>query len=807
MSRLSLKAKTSASTLYGLALAFILGIAFFLRVYFPYDNVFAGDWVRFKWFDSWYHIRLVENLVHHFPQRINFDPYTLYPHGQKVFFAPFYDLLLGFFAWVFGAGSPSTGTIETLGAYFPAILGALVTIPVYFVGKELFNRKVGLIAAALVIILPGQFLLRSLLGFTDHHVAETLFSTLTMLFLILAVKSSKQRGISFNSLLTRDWGALKKPLLYSVLTGIALGFYLLSWVGGAIVVFIIFLFTIIQYLIDHLRGKSTDYLCIIGIPILFIAILLILPFLGQYGWGELQIASLIIGMLVFPALSALSLLLTKRNVKRAYYPLALALLAGIGLAAFHIIAPSVLNSILDQFDWLNPSAWQLTIGEMMPLSLSMAWDEFTTSFYLALISLAVVAYFVIREGAADKTLLLIWSLIMLVATVGQNRFAYYFAVNASLLTAYLSWKTVTFVGAKLTSEIGNGGKVVRSEKPQTGKEKAESSKKAKRKRAKERRIGLGTLVTRYPVARYAYVTLAAVVVFFLVFYPNIGMSIDVARQASHPRQDWYDSLIWMRENTPDPFQDADFYYELYERPADGEDYNYPESAYGVMSWCNYGHWITYIAHRIPNANPHQQGAVEAAQFFTAQDISQASELLDELGSRYIIIDILIALHELPTEPISYGTFHGMIEWANKDLNDFFEVYYQEIEPGRHEPIMLYYPKYYQSMSSRLYNFGAEQWDPQETLVISWTEEELTGNTGNRFKAKVVTDNRLFYDYDEAKAFVDNNPGYLIVGVNQFVSPVPLEEMEHYSLVYDSPTKEWIWEEGTVSDVRIFEYTP
>jgi hypothetical protein len=111
------------------------------------------------------------------------------------------------------------------------------------------------------------------------------------------------------------------------------------------------------------------------------------------------------------------------------------------------------------------------------------------------------------------------------------------------------------------------------------------------------------------------------------------------------------------------------------------------------------------------------------------------------------------------------------------------------------------------MCSRLYNFGAEQWDPQETLVISWTREELTGDTGNRFKAKVVTDRKLFSDYDEAKAFVDNNSGYLIVGVSQFASPVPLEEMEHYRLVYDSPTKAGIWGDGTISEVRIFEYTP
>ncbi len=805
MSRLSIKAKTSANSLYGLALALLMGIAFFLRVYFPYDNVFTGDWVRFKWFDSWYHMRLVENLLHHFPQRIYFDPYTRYPQGQDVFFAPFYDLLLGFFAWVVGAGSPSTGTIETLGAYFPAILGTLVTIPVYFVGKELFNRKVGLIAAALVIILPGQFLLRSLLGFTDHHVAETLFSTLTMLFLILAVKSSKQKEISFNSLLTRDWGTLKKPLFYTVLTGISLGLYLLSWVGGFIVVFAILLYAFIQYMVDHARGRSTDYLCIIGVPVFLITLLFVLPFLGQYGMGETQIAFLIISMLVVIALSAFSRLFARWGIKRAYYPVAQILLAVIAYGVLYLATPSLHNMVLGLLDWLNPTGWQRTIGEMMPLSLSMVWDEFTTSFYIALISLAVIAYLVIRDGASDKTLLLAWSITMLAATLGQNRFAYYFAVNASLLTAYLAWTAFTLVGAKVTSEMSRGENIAGSEKAVTGKDK--SSKKAKRKIAKDPRMRPGTLVTRYPLSRYVYSAAVAIAIFFLVFYPNIGMAIDIARQPSHPRQDWYDALTWMRENTPDPFQDADFYYELYERPPGEEDYNYPESAYGVMSWCNYGHWITYIAHRIPNANPHQQGAVEAAHFFTTNDISQASELLDELGSRYIIIDILIALHEMPTEPVTYGTFHGVIEWARRDINDFFEVYYQETEPGSYSSIMLYYPEYYQSMSSRLFNFEAEQWDPQETLVISWAEEDLTGSKGNKFRAKVITDRRLFYDYNDAKAFIDNNPGYLIVGVNQFVSPVPLEEIEHYEMVYETPTKAEVWGGETVSTVRIFEYIP
>ena len=89
--------------------------------------------------------------------------------------------------------------------WYPAVLAALTIFPVYFIGKGLDNRSAGLLSAALIAILPGQFLTRSLLGFTDHHAMETLFSTIAMLFLILAIKSAREKEITFYSFLRRDW--------------------------------------------------------------------------------------------------------------------------------------------------------------------------------------------------------------------------------------------------------------------------------------------------------------------------------------------------------------------------------------------------------------------------------------------------------------------------------------------------------------------------------------------------------------------------------------------------------------------------
>jgi len=122
----------------------------------------------------------------------------------------------------------------------------------------------------------------------------------------------------------------------------------------------------------------------------------------------------------------------------------------------------------------------------------------------------------------------------------------------------------------------------------------------------------------------------------------------------------YESLLWMRENTPDPGVD---YYALYP-----EDYTYPESAYSVMSWWDYGHWINYIAHRIPVANPFQQGIGGPYQgnvpgscvFFIAKNESEANKVLDSLDVRYVISDFKMA----DAMSSHYNTYGVMTFWAN-----------------------------------------------------------------------------------------------------------------------------------------------
>src|SRR5262245_35493612 len=170
--------------------ALCAGVAFALRLLIPYEAVFGGDSVNFIETDAWYHMRLVDALIREFPRRIWFDPYLSHPGGEAVNVGPFFDWLIAGVSLVLGAGSPRDRFVDEVGAIVPIVLGALTVVPVYVLGRELFSRRAGLWSAAIVGVLPGDILKRSLAGFTDHHCAEVLLSCLALMFLVLGLKDS-----------------------------------------------------------------------------------------------------------------------------------------------------------------------------------------------------------------------------------------------------------------------------------------------------------------------------------------------------------------------------------------------------------------------------------------------------------------------------------------------------------------------------------------------------------------------------------------------------------------------------------------
>jgi len=199
-----------------------------------------------------------------------------------------------------------------------------------------------------------------------------------------------------------------------------------------------------------------------------------------------------------------------------------------------------------------------------------------------------------------------------------------------------------------------------------------------------------------------------------------------------------------------------------------------------------------IGHRVPISNPGQAQAREAARFFIAQDESSANKLADELGLKYVMID-----YQMPT-----SKFYAMPRWAGSSEGEFFGIYYQPTEAGKLQPVNLFYPTYYRSMVARLFNFDGKAVVPTDSLVISY-EVKVSGE-GTKYME--ITNTWSFPTYEEAEAYVSSQESgnYRVVGSSPFVTPVPLEELNHYELIYQSEAQKTLAGEK-LPRVKIFQY--
>ncbi|MCP3980136.1 MAG: oligosaccharyl transferase, archaeosortase A system-associated [bacterium] len=720
-----MRTKHAMSTM--VALVLIVAGAWFLRVYFAHEHVFRDGIVAFQGADSWYHARLMDNTSQHFPSVTRFDPYLAYPEGQSPPVAPLFNVLLTGFVLLMSLGQPAAETADRWAAHFPALLGALIPLPVYGIGRLVFGRLAGLLAAATVAVLPGQFLWRSQLGTPDHHVLEGLLSTCVVLALLHATRPDDPASNS---------GA-RRRLLFSLLAGFGLGCYLLSWVGGALLVGILTTWAGMQFVVDHLRGRSTLPLLTATGPAFAVALAMVLPFGGRYFLWGMQRDALLVGLAAVLLLGGVSALFRKRELSSRSFAIAVSALGLIGLTGMRLLAPGLLGNLPLRSgggDVMEVAPLLFHAGQ---LRLDYAWQEFTTGIVLIPLALGVLIVSELRRTRPGVLLVLVWSGFMLVLTLAQNRYAYYFAINAALLLGYLCCRVY------------------------------ENYIRAEDARGRGRWLApIGGLVA------FAVIVLD----------PNLIAGIRETTGLTGPSKPWIEALEWMREETPEPFDDGDAYVRAFPVPGGG-GFPYPERAYGVLAWWDYGYWIARIARRPVHALPTQGGAGEVARFFTTDDPLEAAQILDRLDTGYVVVDDDLPYRNLTEDGSRVGgKFDALARWAGRDIERYREPYFVVDEQGRRSQQIVFYPAYYRSMVARLSTFGGDVVEPRgSSYAIGWTERmDADGST-----FRVVTDVRQFETYDEAQAFVDapHEGDYVLGGLDPMTSCVPIDPLPGFERVY------------------------
>ncbi|MDK2947126.1 MAG: dolichyl-phosphooligosaccharide-protein glycotransferase, partial [Methanolobus sp.] len=112
--------KNSLPYMAGVILSLL--VSFYIRTGSKATVILSENFVRFGGNDPWYHMRVVTAILHNYPHTLWFDPYTLFPVGQRMVFAPLFDWVLASLIYILTLGNPTTHQMEVIGAYFPAIL-------------------------------------------------------------------------------------------------------------------------------------------------------------------------------------------------------------------------------------------------------------------------------------------------------------------------------------------------------------------------------------------------------------------------------------------------------------------------------------------------------------------------------------------------------------------------------------------------------------------------------------------------------------------------------------------------------------
>ncbi|MEM3703618.1 MAG: STT3 domain-containing protein [Candidatus Bathyarchaeia archaeon] len=572
------------------ALILILFIAFTIRIFpmkWEIDPTTGKSNLLLSEFDPYFQYRFTEYIVKNgfiawaWPSQW-IDYQRWYPQGMNVAKAAFPGLPLTA-AFLYKIISALGVGIDLMSfcALFPAIMGMLASLAMYFLGKDVGGKPVGLLAALFLALHPS-YIQRTSVGFFDDETIG-IFAIILFAFLFLrAIEENRQTG---------------STVKYAIASGAVLGYFCSGWGAAYYPIGVTVLFTFILVVIKrYTRQLLLAYSLTFGLG-LFIAINVpklsptylvtsaILPVAGVFGL-----------LCLAEVLKAITTQKWKTILVIAFLTLVLGGFAVLSQAGYMKDVAEKFRSVIYPFT-----------REASPLIESVAehrisaWGSIYYDLGIGIIFFAVGLFFVLGNLNNRNLFLLVLGLTSLYFACSMVRLLVLLAPAFSLLTA-----------------VGINGLL----KPFVTILKEPSKIGVKKKYGLER-VGKefsGTAIFLIFLVLMTNVAFPSPKVYRQVVAPTTisGGSLSIRPEyLNEPVQEWINMLKWTRDNL--------------------------KATTVVCSWWDYGYWLTILGNVTSLADNATINAtqIENIGFIFMSNETQALKMLKLYNAEYILVFVTI----------------------------------------------------------------------------------------------------------------------------------------------------------------------
>ncbi len=500
---------------------------------------------------------------------------------------------------------------------FPALMGTVTCLVMYFLGKDLAGDSAGLFAA-LFLALDSAYIGRTSLGFFDD---ETVGIFSILLYILCFLRSLDERK------------PLRAGLMYSVAAGLSLGYLCGSWGASRYPVVMTALFALIL-----LASRRYSFRLLLSYGITFLLALPIaasVPYVGT-GWLlEFEVLS------VYGAFFLLCVSEVNHRVKTTSQKLImLAILIGLVAGGFGFLWwRGMIRGLETKFlSVLNPFVrFEVPIVESVAEHRPSSWGTFYYNFGMGVFFVPVGLFFAAMMATNTSLFMIIYGLTSV-----------FFASSMIRLNIIMS-PVISLLWALALVRILKPFVLFLREAPQT------PPRKAWQYRFVGKETSAGIVLLMFILLALTYVVGPDFIagpqsqgpkVYTQAFSPTTVASASLSAKPSDIVRDWLDTLIWMRENLP----------ASPERPG--------EPGTVVASWWDYGYWITTIANRTSLADNGTWNwtQIEQIGLMFMSNETEAVKILKRYNVTHVLVFVTF---DTQGRLIMAGGDEGKWEWMAK----------------------------------------------------------------------------------------------------------------------------------------------